>query len=66
MAWWWSPSKHAKKIVWCSEEVIVRGVVLVPWEPRRVTLVEQDMKDDKWSGHVKVLELVISTPHGRV
>jgi hypothetical protein len=39
-AWWWSPSKHAKKIVWCSEEVIVRGIMLTPWEPRKATLVE--------------------------
>ena len=40
MAWWWSPSKRAKKIVRCSEEMIVRGVVLATWEPRRATLVE--------------------------
>ena len=33
--------KHAKKIVWCSREVIVRGVVLVSREPRRATLVER-------------------------
>ena len=32
--------KHAKKIVRCSEEVIVRGIVLALWEPRRATLVE--------------------------
>ena len=44
----------------------MRGIELAPWEPRRVTLVEQDVKDDKWSGHVKVLELVVSTPCGRV
>ena len=53
MAWWCSPLKHAKKIVWCSREVIVRGVVLAPWEPQRATLVEQDTKGDKWSGQVK-------------
>jgi hypothetical protein len=29
----WSPSKHAKKLVQCSEEVIVRDVVLTPREP---------------------------------
>ena len=29
-----------EKIVWCSREVIVRGVVLAPWEPQRATLVE--------------------------
>jgi hypothetical protein len=34
-------SKHAKKIVWCSREEIVRGIVLTPWEPRRATLVER-------------------------
>jgi hypothetical protein len=33
--------KHAKKIVRCSGEVIVRGIVLVPQEPRRATLVER-------------------------
>ena len=53
MAWWWSPSKHAKKIVWCSEEVIVRGIMLTPREPQRETLVERDTKGDKWSGQVK-------------
>ena len=30
-----------KKIVRCSREVIVRGIVLTPREPRRATLVEQ-------------------------
>ena len=42
-----------KKLVRCSREVIVRGVMLAPWEPRRATLVERDAKDDKWSGRVK-------------
>ena len=41
MAWWWSPLKHAKKIVRYSGEVIVRGIVLAPREPRRATLVER-------------------------
>jgi hypothetical protein len=41
IAWWWSPSKHAKKIVRCSEEVIVRGIVLTLQGPRRGTLVER-------------------------
>ena len=50
MAWWWSPSKHAKNIVRCSREVIVMGIVLTPWVPRRVTLVERDAEGDKWSG----------------
>ena len=45
--------KHAKKIVWCSAEVIVRGTVLTPREPRRATLVERDTKGDKWFGCVK-------------
>ena len=40
MAWWWSPSKDAKKIVRCSREVIVRGVLLAPRQPQRATLVE--------------------------
>ena len=47
------PLKHAKKIVRCSGEVIVRGIVLIPREPRRATLVERDTKGDKWSGQVK-------------
>ena len=47
------PSKHAKKIVRCSGEVIVRGTVLTPREPRRATIVEQDAKGDKWSDQVK-------------
>ena len=33
--------KHAKIIVRCSKKVIVRGIVLAPREPRRVTLVER-------------------------
>ena len=33
--------KHAKKVVRCSEDVIVRGVVLAPWALRRATLVER-------------------------
>jgi hypothetical protein len=41
MAWWWPPSKHAKKIMRCSREVIVRGIVLTPKELRRATLVER-------------------------
>jgi hypothetical protein len=49
-----------KKIVRCCGEVIVRGTVLTPREPRRATLVERDTKSDKWSGRIKVLELVVS------
>ena len=45
--------KHAKKIVRCSREVIVMGIVLTPREPQRATLVERDVKGDKWSGRVK-------------
>ena len=44
---------HVKKIVRCSGEVIVRGVVLAPRDPQRATLVERDEKGDKWSGRVK-------------
>ena len=47
-----SALKHVKKIVRCSGEVIVRGIVLTPREPRRTTLVEQDAKGDKWSDQV--------------
>ena len=42
-----------KKIVQCSGEVIVRGIVLTPLESRRATLVERDAKSNKWSGRVK-------------
>ena len=42
-----------KKIVWCSREEIVRGTVLTPRGSRRATLVERDVKSDKWSGQVK-------------
>ena len=30
-----------KKLVWRSEEVLVRGIVLAPREPRRATLVKR-------------------------
>ena len=42
-----------KKIVRCSGEVVVRGIVLTPWESRRATLIERDVKSNKWSGRVK-------------
>ena len=42
-----------KKIVRCSGEVIMRGIVLTPREPRRATLVERDVKSNKCSGRVK-------------
>ena len=42
-----------KEDVWCSEEVIVRGIMLTSREPRRATLVERDAKGDKWSGWVE-------------
>ena len=42
-----------KKIVWCSGEMIVRGIVLTPRESQRATLVEQDAKSNKLSGRVK-------------
>jgi len=42
-----------KEIVRCSEEEIVRGTVLTPQGSRRATLVERDVKSDKWSGRVK-------------
>jgi hypothetical protein len=41
-----------EKIVRCSEEGFVRGIVLAPRKPRRATLIERDVKDDKWSGRV--------------
>ena len=42
-----------EKIVRCSGGGFVRGIVLTPQEPQRATLVERDVKDDKWSGGVK-------------
>ena len=42
-----------KKLVRCSGEVLMRGIVLAPREPRRATLVKRDAKGDKWSGRVK-------------
>ena len=42
-----------KKLVRRSGEVLVRGIVLAPREPRRATLVKRDAKGDKWSGQVK-------------
>ena len=42
-----------KEIVRCSGEEIVRGTVLTPRGSRRATLVERDVKSDKWSGRVK-------------
>ena len=42
-----------KNIVRCSGEEIVRGTVLTPRGSRRATLVERDVKSDKWSGQVK-------------
>jgi hypothetical protein len=47
-------------------EKIVWGVVLALREPQRATLVERDAKGDKWPDRVKVLDLVVSTPRGRV
>ena len=42
-----------KEIVRCSGEEIVRGTVLTPRGSRRATLIERDVKSDKWSGRVK-------------
>ena len=41
-----------KKIVRCSREEIVRGIVLTLREPRRATLVERDVKSNKWFGRI--------------
>ena len=46
------PVEASKKIVRCSGEEIVRGIVLTPREPRRATLVERDVKSNKWSGRI--------------
>jgi hypothetical protein len=42
-----------KKLMWYSGEEICEGHSARPREPRRATLVERDMKGDKWSGRVK-------------
>ena len=42
-----------KEIVQCFGEEIVRGTVLTLQGSRRATLVERDMKGDKWFGRVK-------------
>ena len=41
-----------KKIVRCSGEVIVKGIMLTPREPRRATLVERDVRRNKWFGQI--------------
>ena len=41
-----------KKIVRCSGEEFVRGIVLTPRESRRATLVERDAKSNKWYGRI--------------
>ena len=41
-----------KKVVWCSGDVIVSGIVLTQRESRRATLVERDAKSNKWSGRI--------------
>ena len=41
-----------KKFVRCSGEEFVRGIVLTPREPRRATLVERDVKSNKWSDRI--------------
>ena len=41
-----------KKIVRCSGQEIVRGIVLTLREPRRATLVERDVKTNKWFGRI--------------
>ena len=45
-----------KKIVWCSGKVIVRGIVLTRGSREEQQVVRPD----------HVLELSVSTPHGRV
>jgi len=42
-----------KEIVQCFGKEIVRGTMLTPRGSRRATLVERDVKGDKWSGWVK-------------
>ena len=41
-----------KKFVRCSGEEIVRGIVLTPREPRRATLIERDVKSNKWPDRI--------------
>ena len=46
-----------KEIVQCSGEEIVRGTVLTLRGSQRATLVERDMKGNKWSDWVKCYSL---------
>ena len=39
-----------KKLVWCSGEVLVRGIVLAPRETRRATLVKRVIELPSLSG----------------
>jgi hypothetical protein len=55
--------KEACAVLWRR---LCGGVVLALREPQRATLVERDAKGDKWHDRVKVLDLVVSTPRGRV
>ena len=47
-----------KKIARCSREVIVRGIVLTPWESRRATLVESRCEERQVVRPGQVLKLV--------
>jgi hypothetical protein len=49
-----------------TREKLVRGVVLALWETRRATLGEPRCEERQVVRVGRVLELVVSTPRGRV
>jgi hypothetical protein len=40
MAWWWSPSKLARRLCGAPEKNFMRGIMLDPREIERATLVK--------------------------
>jgi hypothetical protein len=67
MAWWCDLHHEShKKLVHGFGEKLVRGVMLVPRETQRATLVEPKCEECQVVQPSRVLELVLSTPHGRV
>ena len=62
---WWSPSKHAKKIVLCSEEVFV-GDCTYPTEAVKSNSSRARREARQVVRPGQVLELVVSTLRGTV
>jgi hypothetical protein len=49
--------KPTRSLCGAPKKSFVRGIVLIPQELRRATLVERDAKGDKWFGQVKCYNL---------